>query len=56
MPGQRVERLSKAAVATSFDPMTDIDWDEPFDLERFYMPEEDISLYGTPISDELSGA
>ena len=54
MPTELVERLSEAAVNKSFDPMKDIDWDEPFDLERFYMPEHDISLYGTAIYEALS--
>ena len=53
MPTELVERLSEAAVNKSFDPIKDIDWDEPFDLERFYMPEHDISLYGTPIYEAL---
>ncbi len=48
------ERLSEAAAKKSFDPIKDIDWEEPFDLERFYLPEPDISLYGTPIYDALS--
>jgi P-aminobenzoate N-oxygenase AurF len=54
MPTGLVERLSDAAVEKSFDPIKDIYWDEPFDLERFYMPEEDLSLYGTPVYEALT--
>lgn len=51
---QLAERLSEASVKKSYDPIKDIDWNEPFDLERFYMPEQDISLYGTPIYEALT--
>jgi para-aminobenzoate N-oxygenase AurF len=54
MPTELVERLSEAATKKSFDPIKDIDWEEPFDLERFYMPEQDLSLYDTPIYVTLS--
>jgi hypothetical protein len=49
-----VERLSDAAAEKSFDPIKDIDWEEPFDLERFYMPEHDVSLFGTRAYEALS--
>lgn len=54
MAAPLVERLSRASVNKWFDPIKDIDWDVPFDLERFYMKEEDISLYGTPTYERLS--
>lgn len=45
-----VERLSDAAAKKSYDPINDIDWDVPFDLQRFYMPERDLSLAMAPRS------
>lgn len=54
MANQLVERLSEASVKKSFDPIKDINWEEPFDLERLYLPERDISLYGTPIYEALT--
>jgi len=54
MVAELAQRLSEASVKKWFDPLRDIDWEEPFDLERFYMREEDVSLYGTPIYEGLS--
>jgi len=54
MVTQLAQRLSEASVKKSFDPMKTINWEEPFDLTRFYAKEEDISLYGTAVYESLS--
>lgn len=42
------ERLLKGSVRKSYDPVVDIDWDAPIDPEKFFLPPEMVTLYGTP--------
>ena len=48
------ERLLKGSVKKSYAPVVDIDWDTPLDPDKFYLPPRTVSLYGTPIWDEMS--
>jgi hypothetical protein len=48
------ERLLKGSVKKSYEPIVDIDWDAPLDPDKFYLPPRLVSLYGTPIWDEMS--
>jgi hypothetical protein len=48
------ERLLKGSVKKSYAPIVDIDWDAPLDLDKFFLPPETVSLYGTPMWDEMS--
>lgn len=47
-------RLVAAAARRSFDPDTDIEWPDRVVDDRFYIPPERVSLYGTPLWDSLS--
>ncbi|MBW0017251.1 MAG: diiron oxygenase [Mycobacterium sp.] len=48
------ERLLKGSVKKSYEPVVDIDWDAPLDPDKFYLPPRLVSLYDTPIWDEMS--
>ncbi len=48
------ERLLKGSVKKSYAPIVDIDWDAPLDPDKFFLPPETVSLYGTPMWDEMS--
>jgi P-aminobenzoate N-oxygenase AurF len=50
------ERLLKGSVKKSYAPIVDIDWDAPLDPDKFYLPPETVSLYGTPLWDDMSRA
>ncbi|MGH3959910.1 AurF N-oxygenase family protein, partial [Mycobacterium sp.] len=50
------ERLLKGSVKKSYAPVVDIDWDAPLDPDKFYLPPRTVSLYGTPIWDEMTRA
>jgi hypothetical protein len=50
------ERLLKGSVKKSYEPIVDIDWDAPLDPDRFYLPPKTVSLYGTPLWDNMSRA
>ncbi|RAV10987.1 diiron oxygenase [Mycolicibacterium sp. GF69] len=43
------ERLLKGSVKKSYAPVVDIDWDAPLDPDKFFLPPELLSLYGTPL-------
>src|ERR1700733_1297772 len=49
-------RLLKGSVKKSFAPVVDIDWDAPLDPDKFYLPPKTVSLYGTPMWDEMTRA
>ena len=38
----------------SYAPVVDIDWDAPFDPDKFFLPPKSVSLYGTPMWDEMT--
>ncbi len=48
------ERLLKGSVKKSYEPVVDIDWEAPLDPDKFYLPPRFVSLYGTPMWDEMS--
>lgn len=50
------ERLLKGSVKRSYEPVVDIDWDAPLDPDKFFLPPEMITLYGTPQWDALTRA
>lgn len=50
------ERLLKGSVKKSYEPIVDIDWDAPLDPDKFYLPPRIVSLYGTPMWDQLTRA
>ncbi len=42
------ERLLNGSVKKSYEPVVDIDWDAPLDPDRFFLPPQMVTLYGTP--------
>jgi P-aminobenzoate N-oxygenase AurF len=48
------ERLLKGSVKKSYEPVVDIDWDAPLDPDKFFLPPKVVSLYGTPMWDEMT--
>jgi hypothetical protein len=54
-PGREetAERLLQASLRTSYDPVVEIDWAAPLDPDRFWMPPNRSSLYGTALWDRL---
>ncbi|HTM86477.1 MAG TPA: diiron oxygenase [Mycobacterium sp.] len=50
------ERLLKGSVRKSFAPVVDIDWNAPLDPDKFFLPPQIVSLYGTPLWDSMSRA
>jgi hypothetical protein len=48
------ERLLKGSVKKSYAPIVDIDWDAPLDDDKFFLPPATVSLYGTPLWDNMS--
>lgn len=42
------ERLLRGSVRKSYDAVVDIDWDAPLDPDKFFLPPEMVTLYGTP--------
>lgn len=48
------DRLLKGSVKKSYEPVVDIDWDAPLDPDKFYLPARLVSLYGTPMWDEMT--
>jgi hypothetical protein len=47
------QRLLGSSTKNSYDPQLDIDWDAPLPEGFAFMPFERVSLYGTPLWDEL---
>lgn len=48
------ERLLKGSVKKSYAPIVDIDWDAPLDPDKFFLPPKTISLYGTPMWEQMT--
>ena len=48
------ERLLRGSVKKSYEPVVDIDWDAPLDPDKFFLPPKVVSLYGTPMWDEMT--
>ncbi|MDF2824954.1 MAG: P-aminobenzoate N-oxygenase AurF, partial [Mycobacterium sp.] len=38
----------------SYEPVVDIDWDAPLEPDKFYLPPQVITLYGTPAWDAMT--
>jgi len=49
-----LQHIVEGAHRKSFDPYKTIDWNVPFDLSRFYLPPDMVSLYGTPMWDQMT--
>ncbi|GAA4881991.1 diiron oxygenase [Kitasatospora terrestris] len=47
------ERLLASSAKLSFDPLKDVDWDSAPEPGRYYCPPHRLSLYGTPLWEEL---
>ncbi|ANW66932.1 aminobenzoate oxygenase [Mycobacterium sp. djl-10] len=50
------DRLLKGSVKKSYEPAVDIDWDAPLDPDKFFLPPQVVTLYGTPEWDALTRA
>ncbi|HZE17194.1 MAG TPA: diiron oxygenase, partial [Mycobacterium sp.] len=50
------ERLLKGSLKKSYEPVVDIDWDAPLDPDKFYLPPKTVSLYGTPMWEQMTRA
>src|SRR3954467_5313631 len=50
------DRLLKGSVKKSYAPVVDIDWDAPLDPDKFFLPPKTVSLYGTPLWDNMTRA
>ncbi len=48
------ERLLNGSVKKSYEPVVDIDWDAPLDPDKFFLPPQMITLYGTPEWEAMS--
>ena len=48
-------RLLGSSSRNSYDPLLDIDWDAPVELDMKFMPLERTSLYGTALWDRMTG-
>ncbi len=51
---RKAERLLGSSSKNSYDPQLEVDWDAPLPEGLAYMPFERMSLYGTPLWDDLS--
>jgi hypothetical protein len=51
---QVAERLIAGSLRRSFNSLVDVDWDAPQDPDRFYLPPESLSLYGTELWEQMS--
>ena len=48
------DRLLKGSGRKSYEPIVDIDWDAPLEPDKFYLPATLVSLYDTPMWDEMT--
>ena len=48
------ERLLNGSVKKSYDSIVDIDWDAPLDPDKFFLPPQMITIYGTPEWEAMS--
>lgn len=49
-------RLLNSSAKLSYDPDVDIDWDAPLADDKFFVPEQLVTLYGTPLWEQMSQA
>lgn len=50
------QRLLKGSARKSYAPVVDIDWDAPLEPDTFFLPPKSVTLYGTPIWQQMSRA
>lgn len=50
------QRLLLGSAKRSYDPVVDIDWDAPLDPEKFFLPPQVVSLYGTDLWEGMTPA
>lgn len=50
------QRLLKGSARKSYAPVVDIDWDAPLEPDTFFLPPTSVTLYGTPIWEQMSRA
>lgn len=48
------ERLLHGSVKKSYDSLVDIDWDAPLDPDKFFLPPQMVTIYGTPQWEAMS--
>ena len=48
------ERLLRGSVKKYYEPVVDVDWDAPLDPDKFFLPPKSVSLYGTPLWDNMT--
>jgi hypothetical protein len=51
---EMADRLLSGSMRRSYNSAIDIDWDAPQDPDLFYLPPEGVSLYGTPLWEEMT--
>ena len=47
-------RLLKGSAKKSYEPVVDIDWDAPLAEDKYFVPPQMSSLYGTPLWEQMS--
>ncbi|MFW0789787.1 AurF N-oxygenase family protein [Gordonia sp. CPCC 205333] len=47
-------RLIKGSTNRSYDPVVDLDWDAPLDPDKYFLPPQVVTLYGTDIWESMS--
>lgn len=47
-------RLLRASAEHSLDPTVDVRWDRPLDPDLAFLPERQVSLYGTPLWQQMT--
>lgn len=52
--GAVAQRLIGGTVRRNYDPLVDIDWDADLDPDKWFVPAEAVSLYDTPMWDDMS--
>ena len=48
------QRLLGGSIRRSYQPEVDIDWDAPLDPKKYFLPPQVVSLYGTPLWEEMT--
>jgi len=48
------DRLLRGSAKKSYAPVVDIDWEAPLDPDKFFLPPQVVSLYGTPMWAQMS--
>lgn len=49
-------RLLKGSVRRSYQPIVDLDWDAPLDPDKYFLPPNVVSLFGTDVWKNMSRA